>query len=118
MEGKLRLGVRVAVGVIVVFGILFAVVGQSAHRAGAQAADNGIISISGSPDVNEGSPATFTATIDVPATVDATVFYTATSGGVSGSFTLPANQSSTTFDVATTDNGFPRPRLLAHSPSR
>ena len=33
--------------------------------------------------------------------------YTATSGGVSGSFTLPADQSSTTFDVATTDNGFP-----------
>jgi hypothetical protein len=109
MGEKLRLGLRFAIGAVVIIGILFTVVGQGAHRAGAQAADNGIITISGSPDVNEGSPATFTASIDVPAAVDAHVDYTATAGGVSGTFTLLAGEASTTFDVATTDNGFPDP---------
>ena len=109
MMGKLRLAVRFAVGALVIFAILFAMAGQGAHRAGAQAADNGVITVSGSPEVNEGSPATFTASIDVPASVDAHVTYSASAGGVSGSFTLPAGLSSTTFDVATVDDGTPTP---------
>ncbi len=109
MVGKLRLGLRFAVGAVVIFGILFAMAGQGAHRAGAQAADNGVITISGSPEVNEGSPATFTASIDVPASVDAHVTYSASAGGVGGSFTLLAGQPTTTFDVATVDDGTPTP---------
>ncbi len=58
MVEKLRLGRRLAVGAAVIFGVLFAVVGQGAHRAAAIGLDASVVSIIGSPspDVPEGSP--------------------------------------------------------------
>ena len=105
MEGKLRLGLRFAVGAIVIFGVLFAVVGQGAHRAAAIGLDASVVSISGSPEVPEGSPAQFTATISPAAAGDFDVDYTATAGGVSGSFHVTAGDTSEPVNVATIDDG-------------
>ncbi len=105
MGVRLRLGRRGVICGAIVCAVLFGLVGQGAHRAGARVLDNGLISISGSPDVNEGSPATFTATIDVPAATDANVTYSASAGAVGGSFTIPAGESSVDFQVTTTGDG-------------
>jgi hypothetical protein len=107
MVEKLRLGRRLAVGAAVIFGVLFAVVGQGAHRAAAIGLDASVVSISGSPEVPEGSPAQFTATITPAAAGDFDVDYTASAGGVSGSFHVTAGDTTETVNVATLDNGFP-----------
>ena len=107
MVEKLRLGRRLAVGAAVIFGVLFAAVGQGAHRAAAIGLDASVVSISGSPEVAEGSPAQFTATISPAAAGDFDVDYTATAGGVSGSFHVTAGDTSELVNVGTVDNGFP-----------
>jgi hypothetical protein len=107
MVEKLRLGRRLAVGAAVIFGVLFAVVGQGAHRAAAIGLDASVVSISGSPEVPEGSTAQFTATISPAAAGDFDVDYTASAGGVSGSFHVTAGDTSELVNVGTTDNGFP-----------
>ena len=109
MVEKLRLGRRLAVGAAVIFGILFAVVGQGAHRAAAIGLDASVVSISGSPEVSEGSTAQFTATITPAAAGDFDVDYTASAGGVSGSFHVTANDTTETVNVATTGDGAPTP---------
>ena len=104
MVERLRLGRRGLIGAVVLFAVLFGVVGQGAHRAAALDPPP-VVSVSGSPDVNEGSPATFTATISPAAAVDFTVSYTASAGGVSGTFAVTTGQTSVDFQVATVDDG-------------
>ena len=110
MVEKLRLGRRLAVGAAVIFGILFAVVGQGAHRAAAIGLDASVVSISGSPEVPEGSTAQFTATISPAATGDFDVDYTASAGGVSGSFHVTAGDATEQVNVATQDDGTVTPQ--------
>ena len=113
MVEKLRLGRRLAVGAAVIFGVLFAVVGQGAHRAAAIGLDASVVSISGSPEVPEGSTAQFTATITPAAAGDFDVDYTASAGGVSGSFHVTAGDATERPSMSrpsTTASG----RLAAH----
>ena len=117
MVGKLRLGRRLAVGAAVIFGVLFAVVGQGAHRAAAIGLDASVVSISGSPEVPEGSTAQFTATISPVATGDFDVDYTASAGGVSGSFHVTAGDATEQVNVATQIDSTSPPNS-GRSPSR